>query len=151
MAVLFGSFHSSIKCQITKHSKMFHVKHLFCLFGFFLNRKFYICTFVYSNDRIYKCLIVIYGFYFVFLYICFCCFIENEFDYTLKVEGSIRIVDFVVFWLLFRGYVSALSCVSALSRGVLMVVGAGWVMGVCRAMRVCRAVGVCRVVGVFMS
>ena len=76
---------------------MFHVKHLFCLFGFYLNRKFYICTFVYSNDRIYKCLIVIYGFYFVFLYICFYCFIENEFDYMLKVVGSIKIVDFVVF------------------------------------------------------
>lgn len=96
LAVLFGSFQSSIKCQITKHSKMFHVKHLFCLFGFYLNRKFYICTFVYSNDRICKYLIDIYGFYFVFLYICFCCFIENEFDYTLKVVGSIRIVDFVV-------------------------------------------------------
>lgn len=64
-----------------------------------------------------------------FLYICFYCFIENEFDYTLKVVGTIRIVDFVVFWLLFRGYGSALNCVSALSvlsvlsREVLMAVG----------------------------
>lgn len=121
---------------------MFHVKHLFCLFGFYLNRKFYICSFVYSNDRIYKCLIVIYGFYFVFLYICFYCFIENEFDYTLKVLGSIRIVDFVVFGLLFRGYVSALSyvsCVSALSAlsawGTYGC-GGGVGLGVCGAVRV---------------
>ena len=45
---------------------------------------------------------------------------------------------------------SVLSCVSELSREVLMVVGAGWVMGVCRAVGVCRVVGICRAVRVFI-